>query len=105
MYLKMILVLLVSHISIGSVQTRTCPMVPMGLLKATSLEWRTDNKIINVQIGANDQNKYLLNSLNWDVFSGKLTAVTESRTVDALQLIDSLNLADVFFSENDASHL
>jgi hypothetical protein len=107
MYLKLILVFVVITLSISTVvaQTEDCPFVPDGLVNITSLEWDTPNESIRVRVGNGHQSEYLQTTLKWDVFSGTLEAVANERTVDALRLVDRLNIEDSFFAENNASYL
>jgi hypothetical protein len=107
MYLKTIGVVMaiVLSISLVSAQTKDCPIVPAGLVNVTALEWNVRNESVRVQVSDGNRNEYLQITLIWDVFSEEIEAVAKERAVDALRLVDRLNIERTFFTENDVSHL
>lgn len=86
-------------------QSDSCPSVPSGLIHVSDLEWGTVNETVRVQIGSNTQSEYLQNTLSWDVSNGTLTNESNEKTVEALSLIDKLDLGDRFFGEHDTTQL
>lgn len=103
MYIKLF-ALITFSVFVVNAQSNTCPIVPDGMINVSSLEWAIRNELIKVEIDDYHVSE-LQTAISWDLFSGQLEIASDDKQLEALRLIDRLNMEDDFLIENSASYL